>query len=42
VPQVFGSQFDFLDFVNVVNLKIAEPKMLDNAQDAHLMLPLRT
>jgi hypothetical protein len=42
VPEIFGSQFESVDSVDVGNLKLQNPKMLDNEKDADFLLRGRT
>jgi hypothetical protein len=42
VPQIFGSQFEFVNFVDVGNLKVQNQKMLDDEKGANSILRART
>jgi hypothetical protein len=42
VPEIFGSQFEFVDSLDVANLKLQNQKMLDHAKDANFMFRVRT
>ena len=42
VPEMFGSQFEFVDSVDVGNLKLQNQKILDHAKGANSMFRVRT